>query len=878
MFLRPPLIWIAGLLLLAEVRGDNFNVTNINDAGPGSLRQAILDANAHPNSGILIPDTIRFSIPGAGVRTIVPLTQLPEISAPAVLDGYTQPGAKANTQTIGDDAILLIELNGNGAAFNGLTVSAGNSTVRGLVIGKFNGNGSGTGIWLNTNGGNKIEGCFIGSDPAGAAESNNQTAILIDSPGNTIGGTDPAARNLILRSVIVRNDADGNTIQGNYLGVTADGTTLLGTGSAISLQNSDNNFIGGDTATARNIIASGIGVNGDTVLGGGASNTIQGNYIGTNATGTAMVPPGGTSGTGISLFTARNNLILGNVIAGFGNVAGSFGSGITISSGTPLPGGSNTVKGNLIGTNATGTAALPNGTGISISSGMRPSDPVTSNNVIGGTTPGDGNVISGNNGWGVRIIGGSQNPIQGNFVGVAADGSTPLPNGLGGILNDFSFLPGKGNGNVIGGTTPGARNLIAFNGAANIAQANGVRIISGTGNAVLGNSIFGNYGLGIDLGNTYGQTLNDPGDTDGGGNNQQNFPVITSVSSSEGNSVIAGTLNSVPNTTYRIEFFANEDTRQSFLGSIDVTTDANGDASFSFNAPQIGNTQRVTATATDPGGNTSEFSPLIGQLLNISTRLRVQTGDNALIGGFIISGTDPKRIMVRGIGPSLASFGIIAFLENPTLELRDKNGASLGTNNDWKTRPDGSSQQAEIEATTIPPAHDLEAAIVKTLPASNAGYTAILRGHDGTTGIGVMEVYDLDPTVDSKLANISTRGLVETGNNVLIGGFISGGGVTKMIIRAIGPTLVNSGVSDPLQDPTLELVNASGTSLATNDNWKIKSDGSSQQAEIEATTIPPNDDRESAIVTSIPPGNYTAVVRGKNNTIGIAVVEVYNIQ
>lgn len=282
-------------------------------------------------------------------------------------------------------------------------------------------------------------------------------------------------------------------------------------------------------------------------------------------------------------------------------------------------------------------------------------------------------------------------------------------------------------------------------------------------------------------------------------------------------------------------------------------------------------------TATDPNGNTSEFSSATGQLLNISTRLRVQTGNNVLIGGFIISGTDPKRVMARGIGPSLASLGVPGFLQNPTLELRDESGATIDTNDDWKTRADGSSQQAEIEATTIPPTNNLESALVRTLPANNTGYTAIVRGKNNTTGIGVVEVYDLDTAVDSKLANISTRGLVETGNNVLIGGFIPGLGVTKVIVRAIGPTLVNAGVANPLQDPTLQLLDASGTAVATNDNWKTRPDGSSQQAEIQATGIPPTDDRESALVASLPPGNHTAIVRGVNNTIGIAVVEVYNI-
>jgi hypothetical protein len=264
------------------------------------------------------------------------------------------------------------------------------------------------------------------------------------------------------------------------------------------------------------------------------------------------------------------------------------------------------------------------------------------------------------------------------------------------------------------------------------------------------------------------------------------------------------------------------------------------------------------------------------QLLNIATRLRVQTGDNVLIGGFIITGTDPKKVMVRGIGPSLASF-FPDFLADPTLELYQGN-TLLATNDNWKTKPDGSSQQAEIEATTIPPTNDLESALLRTLPAGSAGYTAIVRGKNNTTGMGVVETYDLDTTVNSKLANISTRGLVETGNNVLIGGLIPGNGGTKVIVRAIGPSLTNAGVTNPLQDPTLELHDGNGGTIRSNDNWKIREDGSSQQAEIEATTIPPTNDLESALVANLQPGNYTAVVRGKNNTIGIAVVEVYNIQ
>ena len=163
------------------------------------------------------------------------------------------------------------------------------------------------------------------------------------------------------------------------------------------------------------------------------------------------------------------------------------------------------------------------------------------------------------------------------------------------------------------------------------------------------------------------------------------------------------------------------------------------------------------------------------------------------------------------------------------------------------------------------------------MPANGAAYTAVVRGKNNATGIAVVEAYDLDQAVNSELANISTRGFVETGNNVLIGGFIAGNGLTKIIVRAIGPSLANAGIANPLQDPTLELRDVNGGLLRSNDDWKIREDGSSQQAEIEATTIPPTNNSESALVQTVIPGNYTAVVRGKNNTTGIAVVEVYSL-
>jgi hypothetical protein len=259
------------------------------------------------------------------------------------------------------------------------------------------------------------------------------------------------------------------------------------------------------------------------------------------------------------------------------------------------------------------------------------------------------------------------------------------------------------------------------------------------------------------------------------------------------------------------------------------------------------------------------------QLLNISTRTRVLTGDKVLIGGFIISGTEPKRVLLRGLGPSLGNSGVGGALADPTLELH-QGVNTVVTNDNWKTRPNGLSQQAEIEATALAPTNDLESAIVATL--NPGAYTAILAGNNGGVGVGLVEVYDLEGGGNSNLANISTRGFVDTGDNIMIGGLIVGG-TARVIVRALGPSVP---VAGPLGDPTLELHDGSGTLVASNDNWKTRPDGSSQQAEIEATNIPPHNDLESALVRTLPPGNYTAIVRGLNDTTGVGLVEVYHLQ
>jgi hypothetical protein len=254
----------------------------------------------------------------------------------------------------------------------------------------------------------------------------------------------------------------------------------------------------------------------------------------------------------------------------------------------------------------------------------------------------------------------------------------------------------------------------------------------------------------------------------------------------------------------------------------------------------------------------------------LSTRLRADTGDNAGIGGLIITGSVPKRVIIRGIGPSLTRFGFLAseLLADPTLELHGPGTFATQTNNNWRD-----TQQSEIEATGLAPTNDLESALVVTL--SPGAYTAILRGNGSGVGVGLVEVYDLDPGAASKLGNLSTRAFVRTGNNVVIAGFIlgNGAGEDRVVVRGLGPSLSQFGISNPLQDPTLELRDQNGTLLKSNNDW---ADDPAQAAEITAAGLAPSNGKESAIAATLPPGLYTAILAGTNATTGVGLVEVYD--
>jgi hypothetical protein len=242
-----------------------------------------------------------------------------------------------------------------------------------------------------------------------------------------------------------------------------------------------------------------------------------------------------------------------------------------------------------------------------------------------------------------------------------------------------------------------------------------------------------------------------------------------------------------------------------------------------------------------------------------------------MIGGFIITGSAPKEVIIRGIGPSLQSAGLQDLVADPTLRLFGPTGSQFAFNDNWEE-----TQRAAILASNLAPQHPLESAIVATL--NPGAYTASVSGTNATTGVGLVEIYDLNQPGQSKLANISTRGVVRTGDNVMIGGFILGGTSavpSKVVVRAVGPSLAQAGLNAPLANPTLLLVNSSGDAIGFNDNWQ---DDSAQAAELQALSLAPQNAAESAIVATLPPGLYTAVVSGTSGGTGIGLVEVYHVQ
>jgi len=290
-------------------------------------------------------------------------------------------------------------------------------------------------------------------------------------------------------------------------------------------------------------------------------------------------------------------------------------------------------------------------------------------------------------------------------------------------------------------------------------------------------------------------------------------------------------------------------------------------------SPTATATATPTATATASPTATASATPTAtpagpSQTVNLSTRMFVQTGDNVGIGGFIITGTAPKHVIVRAIGPSLARMFVPNVLADPVLELHGPGAFVTVTNDNWRD-----TQETEIEATGLPPTDDAESAIDATLVPGE--YTAVVRGKNNTSGVALVEVYDLDLAALSKLGNISTRAFVSTGSNIVIAGFSLGnnGGDDQVVVRGLGPSLSGFGLSSLLANPALELRDSNGVLLISDDDWQ---DNPAQEAEISAAGLAPSDPLEAAIAATLPPGLYTALLTGLNNTTGLGIVEVYD--
>ncbi len=571
-----------------------YSVTNTNDAGAGSLREAITQANLTVDT-----DRIEFDIAGAGVHTISLLSALPELSSSVEIDGYTQTGAAV--ATTGTSASIMIELDGLGAnvGYAALRVAGGNSTISGLSIKNFK-IANQQGILITGTGGNTITGNYIGTDATGGLFGvGNSVGIKIDdSAGNTIGGASAADRNVISANAssgiqIDGNDADGNFVYGNTIGLTASGVAVLGNNVGILVALGNDNVIGG--VGLGNVI-SGNANSGISLAGNGAitvGTVVQGNYIGTDISGMFDL---GNAASGISVFNGSGNTI-GGLGAGEMNViSGNNTDGVSVS----FDSDQNSILGNLIGVDVTGLGVLGNshaGIGWGISAGLE-----------GDSNTVSSNVIAGNGRYGV-LMAGVNNVVQSNFIGTDAAGVLSLGNGWDGVLLSSA------NNNAIGGLGAGEGNVIVNNGRAGIQVDFSVGASVSTGNALLSNSIYNNGGLAITL-DFAGVTANDLGDGDAGANNLQNFPVLTSVTRQGSTFTATGTLNSAANSTYTIQVYGSSTGDVSghgeaefLIGTATVVTDASGDASYSlvFNA-SVSASAVISATATDAAGNTSEMS------------------------------------------------------------------------------------------------------------------------------------------------------------------------------------------------------------------------------------------------------------------------------
>jgi hypothetical protein len=584
-----------GLALARGAGATTYIVSTTNDSGGGSLRAQIAGANAS-----LGADEIIFAIPGPGPHSIHLLSPLPAVTDTLEIDGTTQPGFTGSP---------IIELDGSSAgSANGLTISADDCTVRGLVINRFSMNG----ILLPAGADNNaIEGNYIGTDTTGTVDLGNgrHGVFITQASDNTIGGTTIEARNVVSgndSSGVCASQAMGFVfVVGNYIGTDANGVDDLGnTLHGVEARSQSPVYVGGPLSGQRNVI-SGNDSCGVCIHDNGAYLCrVEGNYIGTDATGTAPV---GNARDGVYIRNARGNQIGETTASARNIISGNGWEGIYIHGNASI---GNVIEGNYIGTDLTGTVGMGNALPGVLIRGAH-------DNTVGGTTASARNVIAAGSSMGVSIDNDATgNLVQGNHIGTDVTGVAPLGHTGAGVL----IWGWNTANNTIGGTTAGAGNLIAHNGLEGVLVGPWTGT---TGNAVLRNSIHSNGGLGIDLTPsawpTDGPTTNDVGDGDTGPNNYQNYPVLTLADPGPPLTLVDVFLNSTPNTAFRFEFFENSaqdptgyGEGETYRGWATWTTDGVGNAAFTvFFDPPVQPGHCITATATDPNNNTSEFSQVV---------------------------------------------------------------------------------------------------------------------------------------------------------------------------------------------------------------------------------------------------------------------------
>ena len=651
--------------------------------------------------------------------------------------------------------------------------------------------------------------------------------------------------------------------------VVFNGNTATSNGGAISNASSGSMNIVGCTFTDNT--ATGTNINGD---GGGAiySRNGQVSIRDTTITGSTSKGGGGAIRLAAGVSSITNTTITNCTSGGAGNTTG----GGAILNGGELTLTNCTISGNTAGENTQG-GAIKNFLKLTINNSK-----ITGNTA----TEGGGGIYAAGSTESGEFVTINNSTISDNVANTGT-GSTTVGNG-GGIWTQQAMTL-RITGSTISGNSVRSGNGGGIYAIGKVTMANCT--VSGNSAGVDGGGIFDAYAGGgnseiVITGSTIVNNTAGGGSTTGGGIRYANS--VGDTPTSIGNTIVAnnspvdlqGTIGS---GSYNL-IGGNPN-----LGPLQDNGGLTATHALLPGSPAIDKGKNLSALPTDQrgvtrptdnssvpnaqGGDGSDIGAYeVGAgngvaektLGNIATRLPVRTGENVLIGGLIVVGDAPKRLIIRALGPSLAASGVAGTLQDPILEIyRGENLQS--SNNNWKD-----TQELEIRNTGVAPTDDREAAIAAIVQPGS--YTAVLRGVGDTTGVGLIEVYDLEQRPDSKLANISSRGFVFTGENVLIGGFIVGP-ATKVVVRAIGPSLGNGGVAGALQDPTLDLVNANGEVLRTNDNWK-----GTQRAELEAIGIQPSDDRESALVATLTAGNYTAVVRGVGSNTGVGLVEVYNVQ